>query len=72
MTLNDITYKINGAVFVDQLHKAHEAQLINYLKATGLNVGLLINFKHPKADIKRFVLALPEGHDTYCADTSSG
>jgi len=26
------------------LSKAHEAQLVNYLKATGVRVGLLINF----------------------------
>jgi GxxExxY protein len=26
------------------LSKAHEAQLVNYLKATGVKVGLLINF----------------------------
>ena len=48
---------------VEQLQKIYEAQLINYLKSTGIRVGLLINFKHPKADIKRFVLDLPEGHD---------
>jgi GxxExxY protein len=46
---------------VDKLQKIHEAQLLNYLKATGMKVGLLINFKYPKADIKRFVLNLPEG-----------
>ena len=45
------------------LQKVHEAQLLNYLKATGMGVGLLINFRHPKADIKRFVLNVPEGHD---------
>ena len=49
---------------VEQLDRAHEAQLINYLKATGLRIGLLINFKHEKADIKRLVLNLPEGHGT--------
>ena len=48
---------------VDKLQKIHEAQLLNYLKATGMKVGLLINFKYPKADIKRFVLDLPEGPD---------
>ena len=48
---------------VDKLQKIHEAQLLNYLKATGMKVGLLINFKYPKADIKRFVLNLPEGPD---------
>ena len=47
---------------VDQLSKMHEAQLLNYLKATGLKVGLLVNFYGEKADIKRLVLNLPEGH----------
>jgi len=48
---------------VENLDRAHEAQLLNYLKATGLQVGLLINFKHKKADIKRMVLNLPGGQD---------
>ena len=41
---------------VDQLQKIHEAQLLNYLKATSYKIGLLINFTHPKAEIKRFVV----------------
>ena len=41
---------------VDSLQKIHEAQLLNYLKATGYKIGLLINFTHPKAEIKRFIL----------------
>jgi GxxExxY protein len=41
---------------VDALEKIHEAQLLNYLKATGLEIGLLINFTHPKAQIKRYIL----------------
>jgi GxxExxY protein len=41
---------------VDYLEKIHEAQLLNYLNATKYNVGLLVNFTHPKAIIKRFVL----------------
>ena len=41
---------------VESLTKAHEAQLLNYLKATGTRVGLLVNFTHPKAEIRRFVL----------------
>jgi len=48
---------------VEQLKKFHEAQLLNYLNATGYKVGLLVNFTHPKAQIKRMVLDLPEGHD---------
>ena len=41
---------------VESLQKIHEAQLLNYLKATGYKIGLLVNFKHPKAEVKRFVL----------------
>jgi GxxExxY protein len=40
---------------VEQLQKVHEAQLLNYLRATGYKIGLLVNFTHPKAVIKRFV-----------------
>ena len=32
---------------IDRLTGKDEAQLLNYLKATGLHVGLLINFGHP-------------------------
>jgi GxxExxY protein len=32
---------------VDELHPIHDAQLITYLKITGLKVGLLINFNVP-------------------------
>ena len=32
----------------------HQAQIINYLNATGIEVGLLINFGNPKLDFKRF------------------
>jgi len=49
---------------VEKIDRIHEAQLLNYLKATGIQVGLLVNFKHPKAEIKRMVLNLPEGHVT--------
>lgn len=36
----------------------HKAQCINYLKATGLRVCLLINFGRSKIEIKRFVREL--------------
>ena len=41
---------------VESLTKAHEAQLLNYLKASGKKVGLLVNFTHPQAEVRRFVL----------------
>ncbi len=40
---------------VQQLVTAHEVQLLNYLKATGIRVGLLMNFG-PKPAFKRRVL----------------
>ena len=39
---------------VRTLNPAHEAQLINYLKATNIEVGLLLNFGR-KPEFKRFV-----------------
>jgi len=42
---------------VKEIAPEHEAQLLNYLKATGMKLGLLVNFgSHPKAIIKRFAL----------------
>lgn len=37
------------------LNEIHQAQLLNYLKATNLHLGLLINFGTPKVQIKRMV-----------------
>ena len=37
---------------VKELHPAHSAQIINYLKATGIEAGLLINFGE-SVEIKR-------------------
>ncbi|HEX2971748.1 MAG TPA: GxxExxY protein [Tepidisphaeraceae bacterium] len=42
---------------IEILTTREESQLINYMKATGLRVGLLLNFGHPKnLDWKRMVL----------------
>ncbi len=40
---------------VEGLSSAHEAQLIHYLKATGIKVGLLLNFGAKRLAIKRRV-----------------
>ena len=37
------------------LCRSHDAQVMNYLKATNLSVGLLLNFGKPKFGIKRIV-----------------
>ena len=38
---------------VNNLVSAHEVQLVNYLTATQVDNGLLINFGAPKLEIKR-------------------
>lgn len=41
---------------VSTINDLHQAQCINYLKATGFRVCLLLNFARPKIEIKRLVL----------------
>jgi len=42
---------------IREIAPEHKAQILNYLKGTGLRVGLLVNFgSHPKATIQRFVI----------------
>jgi GxxExxY protein len=48
---------VNGVVLlelksVEKLMDAHEAQMLNYLKATEIEVGLLLNFG-PQAEFRR-------------------
>ncbi len=38
-----------------EFDNSHYAQCLNYLKATGLKICLLINFGKPKVEIKRIV-----------------
>jgi len=40
---------------VDDLHPQHEAQIISYLKASGLPLGFLVNSGGEKARIKRYI-----------------
>lgn len=38
-----------------ELESVHEAQILNYLKATKMKLGFLVNFGEQMANIKRFV-----------------
>lgn len=49
---------IDGTVLIENkavqaLAPAHEVQLVNYLTATGIDVGLLLNFGSPRMEFKR-------------------
>jgi len=49
---------VEGRVIVElkaakALAPEHLAQVINYLNATGIDVGLLVNFASPKLDYRR-------------------
>ncbi len=43
---------------IKELAKVHEVQLVNYLTATGIDVGLLINFSCKEVQVKRKVRVL--------------
>src|SRR3990172_1804453 len=51
---------VNDTVIIElksvrRIVKAHEAQLVNYLAATGKPVGLLLNFAEQMVEVKRKV-----------------
>ena len=41
---------------VDAIANIHIAQVLNYLRATGIKLGLILNFGKPKFEYKRLVL----------------
>jgi GxxExxY protein len=52
---------VDGRVILElkalsKLTSEHEAQLLNYLKATGHKIGLLLNFGTRKVQVKRRIL----------------
>jgi GxxExxY protein len=62
----DLTYKPDlvcyGNIIVElkavkEIDDVHRAQVFNYLKATSLRLGLLVNFGHyPKATVERIIM----------------
>lgn len=52
---------VDGCIIIEvkalrAIEEAHKAQCLNYLKATGIRLGLLINFGGPKVEVKRVAL----------------
>ncbi|SNY15347.1 GxxExxY protein [Orenia metallireducens] len=41
---------------VDKVTEIHKAQVLNYLKATNMKLGIILNFKNKKLEYKRLVL----------------
>lgn len=57
---------VEGTVIVElksvgQMTSAHEVQLVNYLVATNMPVGLIVNFAENKVQVKRKLKELPNG-----------
>ena len=51
---------------VSALVDEHRAQLLNYLSATGCDLGLLVNFGHyPKMEYERLITKKQEPSDVY-------
>ena len=50
---NEVLIELKAVKALDEIHLA---QCLNYLKATGLRICLLINFGNPKVEIKRVML----------------
>ena len=49
---NSVIVELKAVSALDEIHRA---QCMNYLKATGLSVCLLINFGRPRLEVKRIV-----------------
>lgn len=51
MIHEELTKTIIGCAY--KVYNAHEVQLVNYLTATGNEVGLILNFAETKVEVKR-------------------
>ena len=62
---------VEGSVIIElkatrDIERIHQAQLLNYLRATGIRKGLILNFDNTRLGIKRMVLTRnrPEGAES--------
>ena len=58
-SLEELVHRVIGCCLeVDHLAPVHQAQVISYLQASGLQVGLLVNFNVPTLPqgLRRIVL----------------
>src|SRR6266705_919979 len=67
----DADILVDGCVVVEikvapQYDKRDEAQLLNELKATGLKVGMLLNFGRAKVEYKRLVFSIRVSSVSIC------
>jgi GxxExxY protein len=53
---------------IDKIVGAHKAQVINYLVASGLSTGLVINFGNPKVEVARLTNPNMENYHGLCSD----
>jgi len=56
---------VEGSVIIELksvkgIERIHQAQILNYLKATGIHAGLLLNFGTVRLGIKRMLMGYPE------------
>ena len=56
--VHELKLVVNGCIIVEnkavqKLCSAHEVQLVNYLTATGVDIGLLLNFGSSELEFKR-------------------
>jgi GxxExxY protein len=52
LVANEIVVEIKAIPFLETIHRQ---QCINYLRATGLRICLLVNFGRPRLEIRRLV-----------------
>jgi GxxExxY protein len=56
---------VEGSVIIElkavkSIERIHQAQLLNYLKATGIHAGLLLNFGTARLSVKRMLMGYSE------------